>query len=121
MPDEEADRTPAEHGRWLLAHCLDYYRRENKVAWWERFRLAECDVADYYRESNALAGLEFVDRVGGTDRAHGLGSAELVPVLLQPGPAPEATGGLERAPALNRRRQLLPTLWLHARIGLRTL
>lgn len=69
VPDDPAERSPVAHGRWLLAHCLDYYRRENKVAWWERFRLAECDVEAYLDEPNALGGLELVGRVGGTDRA----------------------------------------------------
>ena len=65
VPADEDDRTPAQHARWLLAHCLDYYRREDKVEWWEKFRLMDLDPAEYLYENKALGGLVFVGAVEG--------------------------------------------------------
>ncbi len=35
IPDERADRTPDQQGRWLLAYLLDFHRREDKSTWSE--------------------------------------------------------------------------------------
>jgi len=55
----EADRTPEQQARWLLANSLDYFRREEKNAWWEYYRLRELEEADLIRERNAITGLVF--------------------------------------------------------------
>ena len=65
VPADEDDRTAAQQARWLLAHCLDYYRREEKVEWWEKFRLMDLDPAEYEYENKALGGLVFVGAVDG--------------------------------------------------------
>ena len=67
VPADETARTVEQHGRLLLALCLDYYWRENKVDFWEKYRFMALDQLDYLDEKNALAGMTFVDRVGGTD------------------------------------------------------
>ena len=41
LPAEPKDRTPEQAARWLLAHALDWHRREEKVKWWEFFRMKE--------------------------------------------------------------------------------
>ena len=58
VPD--ADRSPQEQGRWLLAQLLSWHRRENKSAWWLYFHLKN-DLTDAERiEANEpLAGLVF--------------------------------------------------------------
>jgi uncharacterized protein len=66
MSVDRAERTPEQHARWLMAHLLEWHRRENKAAWWEYFRLRSLPLEDYEDERSALAGLEFVDTVGGT-------------------------------------------------------
>ena len=38
LPAEPKDRTPEQAARWLLAHALDWHRREEKVKWWEFFQ-----------------------------------------------------------------------------------
>jgi hypothetical protein len=38
LPAEPKDRTREQAARWLLAHALDWHRREEKVKWWEFFR-----------------------------------------------------------------------------------
>lgn len=62
-PDE---RDEEEQARWLLAHLLEWHRREEKAAWWEYFRLRDLPLEDYPDERSALADLEFVETVGGT-------------------------------------------------------
>jgi uncharacterized protein len=69
VPLEPASRTPEQHARWLLAQMLDWHRREHKSEWWEYFRLAELPAEDLVDERDALAGLVFREKVGGTARA----------------------------------------------------
>ena len=66
LPVDRAERSADQQGRWLLAHLLDWHRREAKVAWWEYFHLCELDDEARLEEPAALAGLEFVETVGGT-------------------------------------------------------
>ena len=68
VPVDVAERTVEQQAKWLLAHSLDYYRREKKVEYWEKFRLAELALEDYEDDGQTLAGLEFVGVVGGTDK-----------------------------------------------------
>jgi uncharacterized protein len=67
--DEPTERTPEQAAKWILAHTLDWHRREDKSVWWEFFRLRELDADELFDERAALSGLEFQEQVGGTDRA----------------------------------------------------
>ena len=69
IPDDEDERSDAEQARWLLAHMLEWHRREEKAAWWEYFRLRDLPLEDYAEERSALAGLNFVGTAGGTARS----------------------------------------------------
>src|SRR5262249_33256604 len=51
IPDEPAERTPEQAGQALLAHLLDWHRREEKAPWWEYFRLRELSDADLLDET----------------------------------------------------------------------
>ncbi len=68
IPDDESERTPEQQATWLIAHMLEWHRRENKVSWWEYFRLKELSDDELLHERDAIAGLEFVKRIGGTAR-----------------------------------------------------
>lgn len=68
VPAEPGERSETQQARWLLAHLLEWHRREEKAAWWEYFRLRDLPLDDYFDERSALAGLEFVGTVGGTAR-----------------------------------------------------
>jgi len=57
-----------ERARWLLAHQLEYFHREDRCAWWEFFRLHELVDEDLFDERKTVAGLEFLDDAGGTAR-----------------------------------------------------
>jgi len=69
IPLEPDARSTEQRARWLLAYTLDWHRREDKAAWWEYFRLSDLSEEDLLDERAALSGLDFVDRVGGTDKA----------------------------------------------------
>ena len=68
-PDDPDERTPEQHARWILAHCLDWHRREKKVSWWDFFRLCDLPAEDLLDERAGLGGLKFVKAVGGTAKA----------------------------------------------------
>lgn len=69
VPVDAARRSPEQHARWLLAHTLDWHRRENKAVWWDYFRLAGLTADDLLDERAGLAGLTFVGENGGTAKA----------------------------------------------------
>ena len=60
VPADVAERTAEQHARWLLAHTLDWHRREQKALWWEYFRLSDLTAEDLLDERAGLAGLTFV-------------------------------------------------------------
>ena len=64
LTPEAGQPTHADHPRWLLAYLIDWHRREFKAQWWEYFRLKALPGEDLHDERKALAGLQFVDRVG---------------------------------------------------------
>jgi uncharacterized protein len=64
IPADQTQRTEEQSARWLLAALLDWHRRENKADWWEYFRLRDLADDDLLDERYALAGLEFVKRIG---------------------------------------------------------
>jgi uncharacterized protein len=68
VPADPQERTTEQHARWILAHLLDWHRREEKATWWEYFRLADLAADDLIDERSGLSGLEFVDTVGGTTK-----------------------------------------------------
>jgi predicted RecB family nuclease len=63
VPEAAVDRTEEQHARWLLAYLLDFHRRENNAGSWEYYRLRELPEEDLFDEPQALAGLEYVERV----------------------------------------------------------
>jgi predicted RecB family nuclease len=60
---EERLQHDGHQARWLLAHLLDWHRREDKGSWWEYFRLREMSDEDLLDETAALSGLERVERL----------------------------------------------------------
>src|SRR5947207_2456358 len=59
VPEDPSARDAAQQARWLLAQMLGYFRREEKCAWWEHFRLRELPLDELLDEREALAGLQF--------------------------------------------------------------
>ena len=69
VPPDHAERNEDQQARWLLAHLLDWHRREDKAPWWEFFRLRDLSEDELLDEKAALAGLTLITRVGGTKRS----------------------------------------------------
>lgn len=63
IPVDPERRTQQQNALWLLAHILDWYRRENKVKWWGFFRLTELNEDDLHLDRTAIAGMSFVVRL----------------------------------------------------------
>lgn len=63
LPADPAEWPTEQRARWLLANCLDFHRREDKVSWWEHFRLAKLHEKEGYEEPSAISGLRFVRRI----------------------------------------------------------
>ncbi|HSC16416.1 MAG TPA: TM0106 family RecB-like putative nuclease [Gammaproteobacteria bacterium] len=68
VPVDAAERSEEQQARWLMAQLLEWHRREEKAAWWEYFRLLDLPLDEYEDERSALAGLEFLETVGGSPR-----------------------------------------------------
>jgi predicted RecB family nuclease len=69
VPVDLHERSAEQQARWILAHTLDWHRREEKAVWWEYFRLSGLSSEDLFDERAALSGLVFAGKVGGTARA----------------------------------------------------
>ena len=69
VPADAGQRSSEQQARWLLAHMLDWHRREQKATWWELFRLADLMAEELLDERAALSGLTLVGPAGGTTRA----------------------------------------------------
>jgi len=63
VPAEAKERTPEQAARWLLAHALDWHGREEKVKWWEFFKMKDLSEEELYDDKTALAGLVFRQRL----------------------------------------------------------
>lgn len=59
LPDDVINYSPEDKAKWLLAHMVDYFRRENRVAWWEYFRLHEMEDEELLDERHGIAMLQF--------------------------------------------------------------
>lgn len=60
LPEDRLAWNQEHRAKWLLAHQLDYFRREDKSAWWEFYRVHELDYDQLLDERKAITGLQFV-------------------------------------------------------------
>jgi predicted RecB family nuclease len=63
VPVEPGERDEAQSGRWLLASMLGYFRREERCAWWEVFRLSDLSGEELADEREAVGRLELVETI----------------------------------------------------------
>ena len=66
VPADPLERTPEQHGSWLLANLLEWHRREEKATWWDYYRLCDLSAEDLLDERSGISGLNFMETVGGT-------------------------------------------------------
>ena len=95
VPTDPAERTPEQHGRWLLAQLLGWHRREDKATWWEFYRLMDLTPEQLIDEDDPIGLLEPV----GPARRPGQGQAGLALPVPGAGVRPRTAGrGLRAAP-----------------------
>jgi predicted RecB family nuclease len=65
VPEDETTRTSEQGARALLADLLDYFRRDNKPAWWQYFHVRDnLNDAERLHEREAISGLTFIGTAG---------------------------------------------------------
>ncbi|MDV3307746.1 MAG: TM0106 family RecB-like putative nuclease, partial [Cyclobacteriaceae bacterium] len=63
LPEDREQWQGEHHARWLLANQLQYFRRENKSAWWDHFRLQKGEYEDLLSDRSAIVGLAFQETI----------------------------------------------------------
>lgn len=63
LPADRTVRTAEQQGRWVLAHLLDWHRREAKPEWWRHFDLLEKPIEELVASPDALGDLTHVGEV----------------------------------------------------------
>jgi len=58
VPAAVEERTEEQSATWLLANLLDWHRREEKVAVWEKYRLRDMSDEELQDERAAISGLQ---------------------------------------------------------------
>jgi len=69
IPADRNERTNEQQAQWILAQLLEWHRREDKALWWEYFRLIDLSDEELRDERVAIAGLQFVKRMGAIKRS----------------------------------------------------
>lgn len=59
VPFIKSERDKVEQANFILAHMLDWYRREKKSFWWEFFRLKELPEEELLDERKAISSLHY--------------------------------------------------------------
>lgn len=62
VPAIQEERSEIEQARFILAHFLDWYRREKKSTYWELYRLKELKLEELLDERKAVSYLEYTKR-----------------------------------------------------------
>jgi len=68
LPADAELRNAEQQARFVLAHMMEFHRREDKAGWWEYFRVLGLDDGEYADERRALVELQF-EQVVDTARA----------------------------------------------------
>jgi predicted RecB family nuclease len=63
VPAEKAQRTPEQQARWILAHLLEWHRREAKPEWWKYFNLLSKLMEELIASPDALGDMSYVGPV----------------------------------------------------------
>ncbi len=69
VPADPNQRTPDQQARYVLAHLLEWHRREDKSSHWEYFRLCELTDEELEEDGSAIGGLTCEGIVGSEKRS----------------------------------------------------
>jgi predicted RecB family nuclease len=69
MPEDRSTHTPEQKVNYITAHLLDWYGREDKKMYWDKYRIQESGKEELLDEPTAIYGLRRVGRakLEGTD------------------------------------------------------
>ncbi|HVS06359.1 MAG TPA: TM0106 family RecB-like putative nuclease [Candidatus Dormibacteraeota bacterium] len=59
VPENEDDRSTAQQARYLMAHSLNWHRREGKSEWWEYYRKCSLTDEQLVEDREAIGAIEF--------------------------------------------------------------
>src|SRR5712691_2368068 len=70
VPEEEDDRSNEQQARYLLAHSLNWHRREGKSEWWEYYRKCSLTDEQLVEDREAIGAIEFRGEVRQENRSN---------------------------------------------------
>src|SRR5438552_3351311 len=70
VPEEEDDRSTEQQARYLLAHSLNWHRREGKSEWWEYYRKSSLTDEQLVEDREAIGAIEFRGEVRQENRSN---------------------------------------------------
>jgi len=70
IPDEGGDRSKEQQARYLLAHSLNWHRREGKAEWWEYYRKCSSTDEQLVDDRDAIGAIEFRGEVRPESRSN---------------------------------------------------
>src|SRR3989454_2277366 len=70
VPEEQDDRSKEQQARYLLAHSLNWHRREGKSEWWEYYRKSSLTDEQLVEDREAIGAVEFSGEVRQEDRSN---------------------------------------------------
>lgn len=60
LPADPENWDDKAEAKWLLAHQIEFYRRELKSSWWEFFRLSDLESEELLNERKGIFGLQYL-------------------------------------------------------------
>src|SRR2546425_532429 len=70
VPEEADDRSNEQQARYLLAHSLNWHRREGKSEWWEYYRKCALTDEQLVEDREAIGAIEFRSEVRPENRSN---------------------------------------------------
>src|SRR6202163_2584911 len=70
VPEDEDDRSNEQQARYLLAHSLNWHRREGKSEWWEYYRKCSLTDEQLVDDREAIGAIEFRGEVRQANRSN---------------------------------------------------
>src|SRR2546428_228442 len=70
VPEEADDRSKEQQARYLLAHSLNWHRREGKSEWWEYYRKCSLTDEQLVEDREAIGAIEFRGEVRQENRSN---------------------------------------------------
>src|SRR5437660_3400671 len=70
VPEEEDDRSNEQQARYLLAHSLNWHRREGKSEWWEYYRKCSLTDEQLVEDREGIGAIEFRGEVRQDQRSN---------------------------------------------------